>query len=90
MDPRGNAAEHALALEGGQAARGAESLDGGGNGGFGMLAAALDHAGDHAAVVRGANLDDVAVFHPLAVQKKPCVATGAIVISAMIFLGPQL
>ena len=53
---------HALALEGGQAAGGAESLDGGGNGGFGVLAASLHHAGDQAAIVGSADLDDVAVF----------------------------
>jgi hypothetical protein len=66
----GNAAEDALALEGGQAARGAEGLDGGGDGGFGMFAAALHYAGDQAAVVGSANLDDIAVFPPPAVYEE--------------------
>ena len=63
-------AQNALALKGGQAARGAESFDGGGDGGFGVLAASLHDAGDQAAVVGGADLDDVAIFLPPAIHKK--------------------
>ena len=81
----GNPAENALAFKGGQPARGAESLDGGGNGRLGVFTPALHDAGNQAAIVRGANFYDVAVFAPPAIHKKPCVATGAIVISAMIF-----
>ena len=54
----------------GQAAGGAESLDGGGNGGLGVFAAALHHAGDQVVVVGGVDLDDVAIFPPPAVHKE--------------------
>ncbi len=63
-------AEDALALERGQAAGGAESLDGGGNGGLGMLAAALHDTGDQAAIIGGVDLDDIAVLPPLAIHKE--------------------
>ena len=66
----GNPAENALALEGGQAARGAKSFDGGGDGGFRVLPAALHNAGNEAAVVRRANLDDIAVVLPPSIHKK--------------------
>ena len=65
-----HAAQHALALERGQAASGAESLHGGGDGGFGMLAPALDDPRNHAAIEGRANFDEVAVLHPPAVHKK--------------------
>ena len=65
-----NLAQDALAFEGGQAARGAEGFDGGGDGGFGVLAAALHDAGDQAAVIGGVDLDEVAVFPPAAIHKE--------------------
>jgi len=69
-DGFGNATQHALALEGGQAASGSESLYGGGDGSFGMLAPRLDHSPKYAAIEGGADLDDVAIFHPPAVDKE--------------------
>jgi hypothetical protein len=53
-----------------EAERGAESFDGGGDGGIGVLAASLDDAGDEGTVIGGADVDRVAVFAPLAVQEK--------------------
>ena len=66
----GNSTEHALAFESGQAASGAEGLDGSGDGGLGVLAAALGYAGDEAAVVGSVNLDNVAVVPPPAIHKE--------------------
>ncbi len=56
--------------EGGKAARGAKGLDRRGDGGFGVFAASLHDSGDQGAVIGGANLDDVAVFPPLAVYEE--------------------
>ena len=67
---RGDLAQNALALEGRETARGAEGFDGGGDGGFGVLFAALHDAGDQAAVVGGANFDDVAVLLPSTVHEE--------------------
>ncbi len=66
----GDLAQDALAFEGGQTAGGAEGFDGGGDGGFGVSAAALGDAGDQAAVVGGADFDEVAVFAPAAVEEE--------------------
>jgi hypothetical protein len=63
-------AENALALEGGKATRGAESLDGGSDGSFGVLAASLNDAGDQAVVVRSADFNWVAVVLPMSIYKK--------------------
>src|SRR5580692_11448366 len=52
-------------------ASGAESLDSRGDRSFGMLAPGLDHSPNYAAIERGADLDDVAIFHPAAVDEKP-------------------
>src|SRR5271168_4505462 len=68
---RENAARHALTLKGRQAAGGTESLDGRGDRSFCMLAPRLDDPPNYAAIEGGADLDDVAVFHPAAVDKKP-------------------
>src|SRR5580693_5210663 len=65
----GNATQHALALKGGQAASGSEGLYGGGDGSFGMLAPRLDYSPHYAAIEGGADLDDVAIFHPAAVDE---------------------
>jgi hypothetical protein len=59
-----------LPLKSGQAPGGAERLHGGGDCSFGMLAARLYHSADHGAIERGADFDDVAVFHPTAVDKE--------------------
>ncbi len=72
----GNSTENALALEGGQAAGGAESLDGGGDGGLGVFVAALHDPGNQAAVVGGANFDDVAIFSPPAIHKETVRGNG--------------
>jgi hypothetical protein len=85
---RRDLAQNSLALEGGQAARRAESFDGGGNGGFGVRFTALNDAGYEAAVVGGADLDEVAILLPPS-TKKPWVATGAIVTSDMLCLPPE-
>src|SRR4029077_4582746 len=66
----GNAAQHALPLEGRQAASGTEGFDGGGDCSFSVLAPCLSHSPNYAAVEGAADLDDVAVFHPTAVDKK--------------------
>ncbi len=66
----GNAPQHALALEGGQTAGGAERFHSGGNGGFGVFAASLRHSANYAAVVRRADFDNVAVLHPPAVDEE--------------------
>ena len=89
VDDCGYLPQHALAFESGEAARGAESLHGGCNGGFGMLSSALIDLRDHAAVIRRVDLDDIASSRHWPSTKKPCVATGTIVISDMIFFGPQ-
>jgi len=80
---RRNPPQHALTLECGEATRGSESLDGGCNGSFGVLAPSLNDPPNYAAIVGRSNLDDVPVFDPRPSTKKPCAATGVIVISAM-------
>ena len=67
---RGDLAKNALALEGGQTAGGAEGFDGGGDGGFGVLFAALRDAGDQAAIVGGADFYQVAVLLPTSVHEE--------------------
>ncbi len=85
----GNPAKDALAFEGGQAAGGAESLDGGGDGGLGVLAAALHDAGDQASVIGSVDLDDIAVFPPPAIQKKTVGRNGRDRHLCHDFFGPQ-
>ncbi len=63
-----NAPQHTLPLEGGQAARGSESLDCGSDGDFGMLAPGLHDPPNHAAIKGRADFQDIAVFHPAAVD----------------------
>ena len=62
--------EHALALEGGEAAGGPESLDCGGNSGFRMLSSSLIDAGYEAAVVGSVNFNEIAIFMPTAIHEE--------------------
>ena len=66
----GDLAEDALAFEGRKAASGAERFDCGGNGGFGVLFAALRDSGDDAAVVGSADFDEIAVLLPAAIDEE--------------------
>ena len=65
-----HAPQHALALEGRQAAGGSKSLDGGGDRSRGMLAPGLDDSPNHAAIEGRADFDEIAVFHPSAVDEE--------------------
>ena len=67
---RGNLAENALPFEGGKATCSAEGFDGGGDGGVGVLFAALRDAGDQIAIVGSADLDKVALLLPPAVYEE--------------------
>ncbi len=81
--------EDPLALEGRQAARGAEGLDGGGDGGFGVLAASLNDAGDQAVVVGSTNFNWVAVFLPPPIHKETVRRNGRDRHLRHVFSGPQ-
>ena len=72
----GDSAENALTLECGEAAGGAESLDGGGDGGLRVFAAALHDAGDEGAIVGGVDVDDIAVLPPPAIHKETVCRNG--------------
>ena len=72
-----NLAQNSLPLEGGQAPGGSEGFDSGGNGGFGVFAASLRHSANYAAVVRRADFDNVAVFHPTAVDEETVGCDGS-------------
>ena len=62
--------ENALALEGGQAARGAEGADGSGDGGFSVLFSTLHYPSDKRTVIGRSDFDEVSVFVPAAIDKK--------------------
>jgi len=65
-----NLAQNSLPFECRQPARGSERFDGGGDGGFGMLAASLVDVRDERSIIRRPHIDDVTLFQPLPIQKK--------------------
>src|ERR1700722_4512219 len=66
----GYAAQHTLAFECGQTAGGTECLHRGGDRGFRVFAARLSHSTDYAAIEGIADLDDVPIFEPTAIDKE--------------------